>query len=852
MIPERAHSILRRALQEHLDHASVLSQLLTVFFHERLQPADPDYVSESACRELLRKRSDVHSLLQSAIREQDCQRLWDCDFLAFAEANLQSQKAQSPTDMAIDTCIADFERTHKKFLLEYAKGNEEPYPVWRPSNESSRAPEDYSAFIHSLRIPSASSNRPSLLLHELGDRSHTIDHGARLRNIFRAGESTMLMNALGTGKTRLLFEGLCEHWGLYIACTIKNAGLGSCDLTGGLKQVTLSASTSKALSGASSAEEADDHAEATRDLADRIMLARLTIFKLFLESLPELKDIRTCRRRWLLLQLSSIHLSAPDLFANLVDQLDTRHATASFVQHRISDTLLKIRAFIGRDEPIFCVLDDAQRLIEYYADNYQPSTALHAVLRSWETFPDLTLILSGLPFELDCPTGATPYRLCTDTGSFNSRERQIAYVRHYLPPSLRDSIAGRKLLTRIYLWFRGRYRPTASLIHCLLEAYFLNPHTVLTAYVATYAGIEPSDAVVEEDSMVRGTCNRLVAGLGGFHPVVLLRYDLHAWFTLHMAVHRMSVLQEAPVKVLEDCLRIARRAFAFISKPDGTEATVDEPTYVFPLVKALFVQCTPAEGFLCDTSASRLTTVPKHKAVHLGAIPLLILALKEPRKLSDLFAFARPHPPWAGEICSLVRVTSARDDGKPLVTPFTTSWPHEGNSERWATESAQWLQSQPNTPEPFCVATRFSHADLLFNLQLGDGTVILVVLKFVLKNEHIAVTTQEMENCIARLAPDRLFGERVSLGGTPVQDVARVLRVVATYPDQTDVATIPQDGQTHPVAVLNIDLLRDLAESVNPVSVIRRVHYCLITKRRIEQVGDEVPRVLVDEIPPSA
>ena len=78
MIPERAHSILRRALQEHLDHASVLSQLLTVFFHERLQPADPDYVSESACRELLRKRSDVHSLLQSAIREQDCQRLWDC------------------------------------------------------------------------------------------------------------------------------------------------------------------------------------------------------------------------------------------------------------------------------------------------------------------------------------------------------------------------------------------------------------------------------------------------------------------------------------------------------------------------------------------------------------------------------------------------------------------------------------------------------------------------------------------------------------------------------------------------------------------------------------------------------
>ena len=94
--------------------------------------------------------------------------------------------------------------------------------------------------------------------------------------------------------------------------------------------------------------------------------------------------------------------------------------------------------------------------------------------------------------------------------------------------------------------------------------------------------------------------------------------------------------------------------------------------------------------------------------------------------------------------------------------------------------------------------------------------------------------------------------QRDSLGATPVKDVARVLRVVATYPDQTDVATLPRDGKTHPVAVLNMDLLRDLAESVDPVSVIRRVHYCLITKRRIELVGDEVPRVLVDEIPPSA
>ena len=89
--------------------------------------------------------------------------------------------------------------------------------------------------------------------------------------------------------------------------------------------------------------------------------------------------------------------------------------------------------------------------------------------------------------------------------------------------------------------------------------------------------------------------------------------------------------------------------------------------------------------------------------------------------------------------------------------PFETSWPDDGFDERWATESAAWLQLRIDMPEPFCVAAEFSHADLMFNLQLEDGAVLLVVLKFIIKNEHIAVTTQEFEHCVAQLAPDRLF-----------------------------------------------------------------------------------------------
>ncbi|KAL1671929.1 hypothetical protein EV122DRAFT_295206 [Schizophyllum commune] len=814
MTRSKAQDILRLALEEQLNSATVLSELLTMFCCESLLPADPDYVSKSACRALLQEDIEVRSLLEDTMHKQDCRALREYFILSsrFPKDSFRSQKPRSASDQAIDDRIRDFERTYGQVLSDYARGEGEPYPAWIPPHGPFETPKAYADFVKALALPCPSSdNVPDLLLHELGNSDRAESQPGRLDSIYQSGHDTLFLNAVGTGKTRLLLEGLCRYWGLYIPCNIRAPGLGASDLTGELGFADFWSIPPGTTSQLLLADLATCNADIARDLADRILLARLSIFKLFLENLPDLSDVNLQRKRWLALQLSATAVLGHDLFPSLARQLRIQGITPGFIQHRISDALLKIRAMVGRDTPIFCVLDDAPLLLGFHAESFGESTALQAILQSWESFDDLTLLVCGLPFDIRSSAikGGKTYRICTNTGMFEQVGEQAAYLKRYLPPELLATQAGKKLMARICLWCRGRYYTTAMIINCLLLSRFVNPHTVLTACVATYALIEPSDSPVEQDD----------------EPSLTFCYDLQALLSAYTAIHRILVLGEDCVRFTGDCVYLARTGFAMLGGATGCEAIINEPFYIFPTVDLLFRE-----------------------------FPI------EAPKACDLFDFAYPRPPWANQTCRLVRVTRPHGDGGDLRTmPFETSWPDDGFDERWATESAAWLQLRIDMPEPFCVAAEFSHADLMFNLQLEDGAVLLVVLKFIIKNEHIAVTTQDFEHCVAQLAPDRLFhgvaesstdqqrqlsGLATSLdgAGTPF-----VLRVVATFPEQTDIGTIPQDGQPYPVGMLNLKLLQDVSERVTYRSVLRRLHHPLITRRRIKLVGHEVPRVWTDD-----
>ncbi|TRM66610.1 hypothetical protein BD626DRAFT_565704 [Schizophyllum amplum] len=579
------------------------------------------------------------------------------------------------------------------------------------------------------------------------------------------------------------------------------------------------------------------------------MLARLTIFKLYLDSLSDPHDIRH-RQRWLVLQSSPIAMLQYDLFIHLIQYFDVRDVAPDYIEHRIADTLLGIRSVIGRDEPLFCVVDDAQSVSDRRVDADMGSPMLREITRHWETLEGLTLILAGKPFDM-APfqrSDGPRYRLFTDTGLFDDPDEQAAYIQRYLPPDLAVSESGEKLVGRICLWLRGRYCVTTCLMECMLATCFSHPHTLLDAYIALYTGIEPADGPIRVNSRVRQRYNSEVHRFGLFDPFIALSRDGQGWYAARMAVLRIVTLGQERVRITEDTAHLVHRGFAVFSDSHGAEAIIGEPAHMFPIVKMFFHRWGPTTGFLHTRSASLLRAPPIHPSFHLAIIPLLLLALKGGIKISDLFGFAVLPPAWANQTCRLVCMT--RDmAGQSRATPYSCSFPaHEVTFEPWATESPSWLQR--TAPEPFCVASGFSHADLLFVLQLADGALIHVAVKIMLKNEHVGVSNGEIEDRLAQMRRECIFqtdrmegGAEHRLADLPSPDAAAaspsMLRAFATFPQSTDVNSVSRDDTTmEPIASLNLQLLQELSETVPYESILRRVFLTIITKRRRRWLGD--------------
>ncbi|KAL1739082.1 hypothetical protein HDZ31DRAFT_13637, partial [Schizophyllum fasciatum] len=359
---------------------------------------------------------------------------------------------------------------------------------------------------------------------------------------------------------------------------------------------------------------------------------------------------------------------------------------------------------------------------------------LREFVRIWEDFESLNLIVSGEPFDFGplCETGCRAYRLFTGTGFFSNADEQNQYLQRYLPPELIQSENGHKLISRIWLWFRGRrYRLTASLLSCLLQTRFQSPHTLLTAYVAASARVEPPDSPLHMDRRIRDAHCWVISRIGSYKGTSVSN-DVLAWFAAHMAMHRMIVFGEDGVVLTKECQRIVSQSFAIFSDTDGSSVVINEPMYVFPIAHFLFKQeGGPAYGFLGTRAALALEAPPLYESLHLAAVTLLLLALRGRLRLCDLFELRTPCPSWAQQPCKLVRMMRDDEDGRLRASPFSTAFPDGYSDERWATESADWTH-QP-APEPFCVAAQFSHADLLFVVQLEDGHLLPIALKVMVK-----------------------------------------------------------------------------------------------------------------------
>lgn len=126
---------------------------------------------------------------------------------------------------------------------------------------------------------------------------------------------------------------------------------------------------------------------------------------------------------------------------------------------------------------------------------------LHEMLMVWQHHLkayDFTLIVAGTEIPRKHFQGDqwSYYQWTSDAGDFSVPELQRQYISKFLPPSLASILSGEEFQLRMWKWFRGRHRFTASVISQLLFNDFQSPHRLLDYLVWLSTGYEPRDGEV--------------------------------------------------------------------------------------------------------------------------------------------------------------------------------------------------------------------------------------------------------------------------------------------------------------------------------------------------------------------
>ena len=448
-------------------------------------------------------------------------------------------------------------------------------PTWSPSDVFLE-PETIT-HLNSLKIPSL-KGKPNLLLHDLGSFTRDVLLERRLRNIFMPNNHTFvnflhilsshllfinpnrfLVNTSGSGKTRLLLEGLCENWGFYFTSLVDSSLLGSSDVQNSIQTHVPDSSSFRRVLPLSSSSGYEAALITNREIASRvfrqIFLARLMIFNLFAETMsnfiktkPELDvvDPHVYKARWLLLQLqpSFVHPQVWDVFDELSCKLS--NASDSFINTTTKMLLSTVRSSLSvvvqpgdpitasqmstaetAQTPLFCVLDEAQYAATQHNSSFRSDQngsyrpILREIVKAWEgqSFGQgVFMIVAGTGISKDVVDQAmasaimkdSRYRWCSDTGAFDVQHIQTHYLRKYLPQSLLQTEAGVRLLERVWYWLHGRYGSAfSSRLNYWKLIGFFSRHRFTAGYV--------SELLINGFKRPHGLLNAYVQHFTGFN-----------------------------------------------------------------------------------------------------------------------------------------------------------------------------------------------------------------------------------------------------------------------------------------------------------------------------------------------
>ncbi|KAG8828588.1 hypothetical protein FRC17_007494 [Serendipita sp. 399] len=313
-----------------------------------------------------------------------------------------------------------------------------------------RAAHDISKWIEDLAIPSATkgATTPSLLLHELGRHIHDTQMAERVNKLFGSTtQLTYLYNTSGSGKTRLLLEGLWENWGLYFTVGHLPEKIGSKDLGRVLKVLKEDELVSlQSYKGVDLEIPLSRNRKVCKRRFTSVLLTRVLALRVFLDCVVQKnggKIPSRARQQWLLLQLIPSTLVEVDIF-DLTARSMARIPCPDLDQC-LAENLAGITQYVG---PIFCVLDEAQELSKIgfewlrSEDMSEPRAILGEVILSWiEGFDHIIISGTGKPVvdkairsivsKVVEPSSDNTF---TDLGAFDNATDQRRYLSMYFPP----------------------------------------------------------------------------------------------------------------------------------------------------------------------------------------------------------------------------------------------------------------------------------------------------------------------------------------------------------------------------------------------------------------------------------
>ncbi|KAG6883463.1 hypothetical protein C0992_008680, partial [Termitomyces sp. T32_za158] len=358
---------------------------------------------------------------------------------------------------------------------------------------------------------------PLMLFYELGSFENDQYLNERVVKLFHMGQNTFLVNASATGKTRLLFEGLCQHWGLYITAHSDAGEARALELTlsGRLyREKNLVKYLPRSSSLGFETILAENREIVSRRLS-AVLLAHLYIFRAFLTTAHKQvsTDDRIHKRRWLLAQIHSSLLDIEDPHEKLLCAFEWE--SLAFIDKQLELVLTDIKGLLPESavtDGLFIAIDEANVAIRevWYSEHGDtgPYPALEDIIRTWRVRlasleVPITFIVAGtnIPQEYFPSTSRewSSWKWSSDTGGFDNPETQKKYILPFLPPSFRESARGQALLGRIWDW--------SSYIVMLLEDKLKHPHGTLDQWIEGVTGYIVSDAA--EHIAEEGLCTTL-------------------------------------------------------------------------------------------------------------------------------------------------------------------------------------------------------------------------------------------------------------------------------------------------------------------------------------------------------